>query len=214
MNINYITSPAIMRIGSIVLRGNSSTSLCWDNYNDELPLAKNKNGKLSILTGKNYPEILLDNRGRVYFIVVNDIIVKIGGSGANGGLRGTFSFYMGGPNPYTTKGNSKRNFGCWNFMYHTLTQGNRVDVYCGFVDVPANLEMTIPTMSGEIKLPIKCDFKSIEKNLFEEYVSVEGRPPFLNIQEKGGLGNWEKTANQTCADVVIKEHLITDWPGM
>ena len=51
-------------------------------------------------------------------------------------------------------------------------------------------------------------------NLFEEYVSVEGRPPFLNIQEKGGLGNWEKTANQTCADVVIKEHLITDWPGM
>ena len=122
---------------------------------------------------------LKDERGRVYAIVVDGIIEKIGGSQAKGGIKGTCDAYFGG----FSKGMSERTYCIWNFMWQAIANGKLVEVYCVWAPT---VTATIPTMTGTITKEIPVDFHTIEEAFVKEYVRVESKFPFLNMQESGG----------------------------
>ncbi|GAA8479369.1 hypothetical protein KKKH31_15360 [Helicobacter pylori] len=70
--------------------------------------------------------ILTQNVARVYLIVVNGGIKKIGGSQADGGIKSTLNIYKDGG----VKGRpSIRSFGVWYFLYHTILTGAKIEFY-------------------------------------------------------------------------------------
>lgn len=150
--------------------------------------------KLQLIPDKNISQQLLkDNRGRVYSIVVDNVIQKIGGSQAKGGIKSTIDAYCGG----FAYGMSARTYCVWNFIYQAINAGKKVEIYCVWADL---IEIDVPTMSGHVKQLIASDFHAIEKNFVEEYVDIEGSYPELNMQESGR--KWEDTG------------LLEGWPGM
>ena len=75
--------------------------------------------KLISQDGKNiYPQsVLTDNLARVYIIVVNGEIKKIGGSQDKGGMKHTLQIYRdGGVNGRP----SIRSYGIWYFLFHEV----------------------------------------------------------------------------------------------
>ena len=123
-------------------------------------------------------EMRKDNRGRVYALVVDGEIVKIGGSQAKGGIDGTYSAYFGGFAPKM----SLRTYCVWNFMMQQIEQGKNVEVWCVWADT---VTLPVPTMYGVEEQTIAIDFHAIENNFVNEYVNVEGKYPYLNMQESG-----------------------------
>ncbi|EJC10368.1 type II restriction endonuclease [Helicobacter pylori Hp P-13] len=70
--------------------------------------------------------ILTQNVARVYLIVVDGEIKKIGGSQADGGIKSTLNIYKDGG----VKGRpSIRSFGVWYFLYHTILTGAKIGFY-------------------------------------------------------------------------------------
>ncbi|WQZ14484.1 GIY-YIG nuclease family protein [Helicobacter pylori] len=70
--------------------------------------------------------ILTQNVARVYLIVVDGEIKKIGGSQADGGIKSTLNIYKDGG----VKGRpSIRSFGVWYFLYHTILIGAKIEFY-------------------------------------------------------------------------------------
>jgi hypothetical protein len=127
---------------------------------------------------------LCNNAGRVYFLTIDGIIVKIGGSQCKGGIKGTIGWYLNGFAPK----NSPRTYCVWNYMYQALNEGKSVEFY--FISSKIITE-TIPTMNGFIQTQIPLDYHQIEHACVNEYVAIEGTHPFLNMQESGG--KWENT---------------------
>lgn len=85
-----------------------------------LTLIKDEKGKV---LSQN---ILTENVARVYLIVVNDEIYKIGGSQDKGGMKGTLRIYQDGG----IKGRpSIRSFGVWYFLFYTITRGAKIEIY-------------------------------------------------------------------------------------
>lgn len=123
-------------------------------------------------------EMRRDNRGRVYALCVDGIICKLGGSQAKGGIDGTYSAYFGG----FAKGMSERTYCVWNFMQQAIEKGQTVEVYCVWA---ATVTIHVPTMYGSEEQRIAIDFHAIENNFVNEYLRVEGRHPYLNMQESG-----------------------------
>ena len=69
--------------------------------------------------------ILRENVARVYFIVVDDEIYKIGGSQDNNGMKGTLNIYQtGGVNGRP----SIRSYGIYKLLYKTLKSNKRIKV--------------------------------------------------------------------------------------
>lgn len=87
------------------------------NYLKDL---KDENGKA--LSQK----ILNENVARVYLIVVDGEIKKIGGSGATGGIKRTLEIYRDGE---VNGRPAVRSFGVWYFLYHTILQGKKIEFY-------------------------------------------------------------------------------------
>ncbi len=127
---------------------------------------------------------LIDIRGRVYCIVVDGIIEKIGGSQDKGGIRGTIGWYLNG----WSKGNSERTYCTWNFFTKNLLAGKKVEIWCVWAP-EATVE--IPTMTGTITKKIPVDYHSIEKAFNDEYFDLEKKHPTLNMQESGK--RWQDT---------------------
>ncbi|MUU25299.1 GIY-YIG nuclease family protein [Helicobacter pylori] len=70
--------------------------------------------------------ILTQNVARVYLIVVDGEIKKIGGSQADGGIKSVLNIYKDGG----IKGRpSIRSFGVWYFLYHTILTGAKIEFY-------------------------------------------------------------------------------------
>lgn len=173
MHINYIKT--MTRVGEVIRRPDHEKKLAIVKAPD---LSK---------------EMFKDNRGRVYAIVIDGEIHKIGGSQAKGGIKSTFDAYCGGFN----YGMSARTYAVWNYLNQHLKQGKKVEVYCVWADL---VTVDVPTMTGSVKQEIATDFHAIEKNFVEEYYRLEGRFPELNMQESGR--KWEDTG------------LLEGWPGM
>jgi hypothetical protein len=164
MNINHITT--MTRIGKVVRHATNEKKLTFE-YDSNISRTQRK-----------------DNRGRVYAIVVDGEIKKLGGSQSKGGIDATFGFYFGG----YSKGNSERTYCIWNFINRAVIAKKTVEIYCVWAPT---VTVTIPTMTGSITQQIPVDFHSIEDAFVKEYVAIEGKFPFLNMQESGS--KWENT---------------------
>ena len=127
---------------------------------------------------------LKDIRGRVYAIVVDGVIKKIGGSQDKGGIQGTIGWYLNG----WAKGNSERTYCTWNFFRKNLEDGKKVEIWCVWAPL---VTVTIPTMSSEMTKEMPVDYHTIEKAFNDEYFQVEGCHPTLNMQESGC--RWQDT---------------------
>ena len=126
-------------------------------------------------------KILTENLARVYLIVVDGKIKKIGGSQDKGGIKGTLSIYRDDG----VKGRpSVRSFGIWYFLYHTILEGKRIEFYMIYHD---NFEKDVKGLFGFHKVfNASISYKFIEECCIADYLSVENNIyPEWNIQEQG-----------------------------
>ena len=131
--------------------------------------------------GKLLPnDILTKNYARVYLIVVDGEIKKIGASQDKGGIKGTLNIYKDGG----VKGRpSIRSFGIWYLLYHNILQGKKIEFYLIYHQY---FEMEVKGLFGTHKInnvSISCKF--IEDCCIRDYLSKEGRYPEWNVQEQG-----------------------------
>ncbi|EFO9213330.1 type II restriction endonuclease [Campylobacter lari] len=125
--------------------------------------------------------ILTENVARVYLIVVDGEIKKIGGSQDKGGIKGTLSIYKDGG----IKGRpSIRSFGIWYFLYHTILQGKKIEFYMIFQE---NFEKDIKGLFGYHKIKnASISYKFIEECCNKDYLAFENsKYPDWNVQEQG-----------------------------
>jgi len=127
---------------------------------------------------------LRDKRGRVYAVVVDGEIEKIGGSQDASGIQGTIGFYLNG----WAKGNSERSYCTWNFFTQAINANKTVEIYAVWAPMA---EVEIPTMTGFLKQTLPVDFHTIEKAFNDEYYEIEKKHPTLNMQESGK--RWKDT---------------------
>lgn len=127
---------------------------------------------------------LRDIRGRVYAIVVDGVIEKIGGSQDKGGIQGTIGWYLNG----WAKGNSERTYCTWNFFTQNILAGKKVEVYAVWAPL---VTAVVPTMTGSVTMDMPVDFHIIEKAFNDEYYEHEQKHPTLNMQESGQ--RWQDT---------------------
>lgn len=130
---------------------------------------------------KSLPQtILTKNVARVYLIVVNKIITKIGSSQSEGGIKNTLNIYrdggiLGRP--------SIRSFGIWYFLYNTILKGNKIEFYMIYQeDFKKDVKGLFKVYSID-DANISC--KILENLCLNDYLSVEKEYPLWNIQEKG-----------------------------
>lgn len=133
--------------------------------------------------GKPLPQkILKENLARVYLIVVDGEIKKIGGSQAEGGIKSTLEIYRdGGVNGRP----SIRSYGVWYFLYHTIfVEKRKIEFY---MIIENNFSKEIKGLFGTKKVEnAYISYKLIEQCCIEDYLSVEnGKFPEWNVQEQG-----------------------------
>ena len=151
----------------------------------EVVLSTTHNLKLAFIPDPAITKDQLKNpTGRVYFLTVDGIVKKIGGSQSKDGIQGTIAAYLGG----FAQGMSPRSYCGWNFCRQQIQAGHKVEFW--MILAPMT-RATIPTMSGHIDVDIAVDFHQIESACVEEYVEKEGKYPELNIQESGR--KWKDT---------------------
>ena len=132
--------------------------------------------------GKPLPKnFLKQNVARVYLIVVDGEIKKIGGSQAVGGMKNTLEIYRdGGVNGRP----SIRSFGVWYFLYHTILSGAKIEFYMIYQE---NFTKEIKGLFGLKKVAnAYISYKLIEECCVEDYLAREnGKHPEWNVQEQG-----------------------------
>ncbi|MDR0449219.1 MAG: hypothetical protein LBG89_02025 [Rickettsiales bacterium] len=143
----------------------------------EYPNLVDENGKV---LPKNF---LKKNIGRVYLIVVNGTIVKIGGSEAAGGMQGTLSIYKdGGLNGQP----SPRSIGVWWHLFHELVRGNKVEFFMIYQD---SFKGDVKGLSGVKRQDVSISYKHIELACLADYFAAEHKYPDWNYQENHTV--WE-----------------------
>ena len=122
-------------------------------------------------------EVLQNDSGRVYLLVVNNTIKKIGGSVSKGGIKATMSFYSGG----TTGRPSIRSFGICTLIERELLEGNRCEIYM------IQSEQVMAPVSGLFgtRDHLVSAFKEMESQCVSDYLKIEGTYPDWNYQEAG-----------------------------
>lgn len=132
--------------------------------------------------GKDLPQsILKDNVARVYLIVVDGEIKKIGGSQAVGGIKATLEIYRDGG----VKGRpSIRSFGVWYFLYSTILERKKIEFYMIYQE---NFTKDIKGLFGLKRVENAfISYKLIEQCCIEDYLACEnGKHPEWNVQEQG-----------------------------
>lgn len=126
--------------------------------------------------------ILTENVARVYLIVVDGEIYKIGGSQDKGGMKGTLRIYQDGG----IKGRpSIRSFGVWYFLFYTITtQKAKIEIYMIYqkkfkAKVKGLLGFhAVNNAAISYKLMEECCINDFRKN-------EKGAYPKWNIQEQG-----------------------------
>jgi hypothetical protein len=127
-------------------------------------------------TGELTEEELKDDSPRVYLIVSNREIKKIGGSTSKGGIKATISFYInamqGSPGPS-------------RYIIHRLIErelrgGKEVELY--IINSSEKATVKIPGLFGEEETEISS-FKEMENRCKEDYFQREGEYPPWNFKE-------------------------------
>ena len=121
--------------------------------------------------------LLKDSRGRVYFLVVDGVICKMGGSQSKMGIKSTMYNYQ------TAMGGSPslRSVGIHKHIEAVLSEGKTVEIYC--IWGPQST-MEVPGLFESTSMPV-APFKEMETNCLKDYKDVEGCYPIWNYQENG-----------------------------
>ena len=139
-------------------------------------------------------KILKDNAGRVYIIIVNGSIKKIGGSQSKGGIRATLSFYQsamqGGP--------SLRSYGIHLLIKEALDEGSRVEIY---LITSKSVRASVKGLFSEERKQTNV-FKEMEDKCKEDYKKIEGDFPEWNYQERAVL--WPKKIHKSYVEFLAK----------
>ncbi len=125
--------------------------------------------------------ILTQNVARVYLIVVNGEIKKIGGSQADGGIKSTLNIYKDGG----VKGRpSIRSFGVWYFLYHTILTGAKIEFYMIY---QPNFETQVKGLFGFHAIKgASISYKLLEQACLTDYRNNNNDAlPEWNEQEQG-----------------------------
>ncbi|WRG27323.1 GIY-YIG nuclease family protein [Helicobacter pylori] len=125
--------------------------------------------------------ILTQNVARVYLIVVNGEIKKIGGSQVDGGIKSTLNIYKDGG----VKGRpSIRSFGVWYFLYHTILTGAKIEFYMIY---QPNFETQVKGLFGFHAIKdASISYKLLEQACLTDYRNNNNDAlPEWNAQEQG-----------------------------
>ncbi|MCQ2791804.1 GIY-YIG nuclease family protein [Helicobacter pylori] len=125
--------------------------------------------------------ILTQNVARVYLIVVDGEIKKIGGSQADGGIKSTLNIYKDGG----VKGRpSVRSFGVWYFLYHTILTGAKIEFYMIY---QPNFETQVKGLFGfHVIKDASISYKLLEQACLTDYRNNNNdASPEWNEQEQG-----------------------------
>ncbi len=128
--------------------------------------------------------ILTQNVARVYLIVVDGEIKKIGGSQADGGIKSTLNIYKDGG----VKGRpSIRSFGVWYFLYHTILTGAKIEFYMIY---QPNFETQVKGLFGFHAIKdASISYKLLEQACLTDYRNNSNDAlPKWNVQEQGKIG--------------------------
>lgn len=139
-------------------------------------LRQNHRNKIDIKYLSNIDnKILTDNSARIYLIVQDGVIKKIGGSTSKGGIKATMSFYTsamtGSP-------------GVPRFVIHLLIEKalkNKSKMELFMITSPRTLAM-VSGLFGYKKVEI-ASYKEMEDLCKADYYSKEGQYPDWNFQE-------------------------------
>lgn len=122
--------------------------------------------------------VLTDNAGRIYIIVVDGEIMKIGKSKSRGGIKSTMSFYQGG----MQGGPSIRTFGIHILLKEVLEQGKKAEIYM----IPAEkTRMAVKGLFDQEDIEVTPDILDLEAKSKKDYKGREGKYPPWNFQENG-----------------------------
>lgn len=114
-----------------------------------------------------------------YCIVVDGHVAKIGAL-TKGVKDSSFAQYLSG----ISGSPSRRSCGVYTFINAMLKLGRKVEVYHVTMDGAVNV--TIPTINGNVKGLIHYSPRDIEKTNVEQYKSEnDGYAPYLNLKERG-----------------------------
>ncbi|WP_033621251.1 GIY-YIG nuclease family protein [Helicobacter pylori] len=125
--------------------------------------------------------ILTQNVARVYLIVVDGEIKKIGGSQADGGIKSALNIYKDGG----IKGRpSIRSFGVWYFLYHTILTGAKIEFYMIY---QPNFETQVKGLFGFHAIKdASISYKLLEQACLTDYRNNNHDAlPEWNVQEQG-----------------------------
>lgn len=124
--------------------------------------------------------ILKDNSGRIYLIVVSNKIMKIGRSHSKGGIKNTLSSYQGG----MQGGPSIRTYGVHILLKEELEKGKKAKIY---MISSKKSKMRIRGLFNATYIETNPDILDIETKCKEDYKSKEGSYPPWNFQENGEI---------------------------
>lgn len=145
----------------------------------DFKLNKNKSKTLWIPEyGEMSKEKLNDKRGRVYILVVNDIIKKIGQTDDDSGIKNVAGYRVGnGGKP------SDRTTGIHYYIGKQLLNGHKVSLYCVWCP---EVIIKVPGFNKKDEhreVISSVSAKDIEKHYINWYIENVGRKPILNLQE-------------------------------
>jgi|TARA_B100001094_G_scaffold142757_1_gene138332 hypothetical protein len=139
-------------------------------------------------------DVLKDDAGRVYLLVKNGEIMKIGGSISKGGIKSTMSFYLSA----NTGRPSIRSFGINQLVYEAIEKGEEVSIY---MITSEQVSAPVKGLFGSETLSISA-FKEMEEKCLADYVAISGRFPAWNYQESGRP--WEQYIQEAHAIILTK----------
>lgn len=143
-------------------------------------------------------KVLKENYARVYLVVVNDEIKKIGGSQAEWWIKQTLQIYQDGWIGWRP---SIRSFWMWYFLYYTILQSKKIEFYMIYQD---NFEANIKWLFGFNKVEnASYNYKLLEQCCITDYlVKSWGNYPDWNIQEQAW--DWPNDVKQAHAEITKK----------
>lgn len=155
--INISEIPNIIYIGNIINKNTTSKGK-W---------------KLEYLCNK---DIQKKENGRIYFIVIDDEIYKIGSSACKGGIKNTFNFYESG----LCGSPSIRTFGIHLLIQEQLNLEKKIKIYALFIDP---IKVIIRGLLSSIEKITYPHIKEMEDICREDYKKIYGKYPKWNFQE-------------------------------
>ena len=123
-------------------------------------------------------DIQIKENGRIYFILVNGEIYKIGSSACKGGIKTTFAFYIGGLGGSP----SIRTMGIHALIQELLDTGKEIKVYTLFNDPIQVVAYGLSSANEIITYP---DVKVMEDACRVDYKKIYEKYPQWNFQENG-----------------------------